>query len=402
MRRNLIGSHLSGAVTVSLSAVAAISLLSSGCGDRNAESAKAPAVEVSVATVLAKPTRQWDEFNGRVNAINAVELRPRVTGYVDRIAYREGDEVKQGDLMFVIDQRPYRVALENALAQLERARATASLAQSQDKRAQNLIAAKAISSEESETRSGVYAQSVADVRAAEAAVATARLNLGFTEVRAPITGRASKALLTVGNLAVADQSLLTSVVSQDPVYIEFSPDEQSYLHYQALTRNQQPTRASYAVRVGLVNEPGFPHEGRVALVDNQVDPVTGTIRMRAVLPNADRLFTPGLFARVQLAGGTESEALLINDKAVLTDQDRKYVYVVGPGDKAVRKDVELGRFNGRLRVVTAGLAAGDKVVIDGTQKIFSPGISLKPTEVSMEGMSAAVTASSGPASLSAK
>jgi membrane fusion protein, multidrug efflux system len=341
--------------------------------------------------VVSRPVREWDEFNGRINAINAVELRPRVTGYVQRIAYQEGAEVKQGDLMFVIDPRPYRVALDNALAQLERARATASLAQSLEKRAHSLIAAKAISSEEFDSRRANYAQSVADVHAAEAAVATARLNLGFAEVRAPISGRASKAMLTVGNLAVADQTLLTSVVSQDPVYVDFAPDEHSYLSYQELRRENSVVQAPDTVRVGLINEQGFPHLGQLALVDNQVDPVTGTIRMRAVVPNPDRLFTPGLYARVQLAGSSESAALLIDDKAVLTDQDRKYVYVLGPGDKALRRNVELGSSSGRLRVVATGLAIGDKVIVDGIHRIFSPGVKVKATEVSMEGPSVAVT-----------
>ncbi len=342
-----------------------------------------PPPEVSVATVLTKPVRQWDDFTGRVSAIETVELRPRVSGYVERVAYQEGQEVKKGDLLFVIDQRRYRAELNRAQADLERARSEARLAQSQDARAQTLLEAKAISREEFDTRKAATAQGNAAVRAAEAAVASAQLDLQFTQVRSPIDGRAGRAMVTEGNLAQADSTLLTTVVSQDPMYVYFESDEQSFLRYQELARKGERSRTQNPVRIGLASEQGYPHAGTVDFVDNQVDPATGTIRARAVLPNPDRVFTPGLFARVQLEGSAEFKAMLIDDKAVLTDQDRKYVYVLGPKNTAVRKDVVLGRTIGGLRVVEKGLAANDKVIVHGVQKVFFPGMPVAPKVIAM-------------------
>jgi membrane fusion protein, multidrug efflux system len=333
--------------------------------------------------VLAKPVHQWDEFTGRVAAVESVELRPRVSGYVHRVAYQEGQEVRKGDLLFVIDPRPYKAALDRAQADLERARSESRLAQAQDARAQTLIEAKAISREEFETRKAATSGTNASVRAAEAAVASAQLDLQFTQVRSPISGRAGRALVTEGNLAQADATLLTTVVSQDPVFVYFESDEQSFLRYAELARKGERDDTENPVRVGLASDIGYPHEGTVDFVDNQVDPRTGTIRARAVLRNPDRVFTPGLYARVQLQGTGEFKAMLIDDKAVLTDQDRKYVYVLGPKNEAVRKDVVLGRNIDGLRVVQSGLTAADKVIVHGVQKIFFPGMPVSPKQIAM-------------------
>jgi multidrug efflux system membrane fusion protein len=356
---------------------AAIALVVSACSSEAAPTdAAPPAPEVSVAQVLQRDVTQWNDVTGRVAAVETVELRPRVSGYIDRVAYREGDEVRRGQLLFVIDQRPYRAALAQAEANLERARSEARLARSQDARAQALIDAKAISREEFDTRKAATAQGDATVRAAEAAVSSARLDLQFTEVRSPIDGRAGRALVTTGNLAQADGTLLTTVVSLDPVHVYFESDEQAFL--------RDGTASQRHVRVGLADESGHPHEGVVDFVDNQVDPATGTIRARAVLANPDRRFTPGLFARVQLEGGARAQALLIDDKAVLTDQDRKYVYVLGKGNQAVRKDVVLGRSADGLRVVESGLSAQDVVIVNGVQKVFFPGMPVVPKKVAMD------------------
>jgi membrane fusion protein, multidrug efflux system len=361
-----------------------LALILAGCNDKNPPKPEASPAEVSVATVLFMPIVQWAEFNGRVSAVDAVEVRPRVSGYVQRIAYKEGENVRQGDLLFVIDQRPYQAALDSARAQLDRARATTMLAKTQDQRSQTLFQAHAASKEESETRGATLVQSQADVRAAEAAVAAAKLNLEFTEVRAPVSGRAGRAMSTKGNLAVADQTLMTSVVSQDPVYVYFDPDEHSYLHYKSYARQKKHGAASAQVRIGLADEEGFPHLGTMDFIDNQVDPATGTIHARAILANKDYAFTPGLYAHVQLADGAETQSILIDDKAVLTDQDRKYVYVLGLGDQAQRRDVTLGNMANGLRVITAGLTAGDKIVVDGLQNIYSSGATVKPIIVSMD------------------
>lgn len=360
-----------------------------GCDSQEKAIASAsPPPEVSVAKILIRPVQQWDEFNGRIDASQTVEVRSRVSGTVERVAFTDGQEVGRGELLFVIDPRPYVAALTAAQAQLERATATASLAQAQAKRAKALVPNHAISLEEFDSRMAGQAQSRAEVRAAEAAVAIARLNVEFTEVRAPIAGRASLALLTQGNLAHADQDLLTTLVPQDPVQVYFEPDEQSYLRYLELARNSSRTELPKMVHVGLANELGFPHQGQLDFTDNRVDPSTGTIRARAVLPNPERRFTPGLYARVQLDGGVLPNAMLIDERAVLTDQDRMYVYILGPDNKAVRKDVKLSTSVGHLRVVLSGLTQADEVVIDGLQKILYPGMTVQPLKVAMESVTA--------------
>ncbi|WP_035487538.1 efflux RND transporter periplasmic adaptor subunit [Burkholderia multivorans] len=365
--------------TSPLGAACVLLLALSGCHDGQGGAPSAPLPEVGVATVVPRTVRIADEFNGRVEAVDAVELRPRVSGYLQRIRYKEGDLVAQGAVLFEIDPRPYRIALDRAIAQQQRARAAEHLARVQLQRVQTLIDAHATSQEELDNARAAAEQARADLQAADAAVADAKLNLGFTEVRAPIAGRVGRALATAGNLARADDTLLTTVVSQDPVYVYFDCDEQSYLRYNA-QRADPAHRAIGAdpVRVGLANEMGFPHAGTVDFLDNRLDPQTGTIRARVRLPNADHTFTPGLYARVQLVSGRERSALLVDDKAVLTDQDRKYVYVIGPGDKALRRDVTIGRDLDGQRIVEKGLNAGDRVVVDGVQRIYYPGAQVKP------------------------
>lgn len=362
----------------------AVLLTVASCSSEQASSSgQAPPPEVGVAQVLSRSVQQWDEFTGRVSAIDTVELRPRASGYVQRVAYKEGQDVKRGDLMFQIDPRPYRAALDNAQAQLARARVARQLETIRNKRAQSLINDDAISHEELDLRRAAQEQSSADVQAAEAAVATAKLNLSFTEVRAPVSGRASRALVTVGNLATADETLLTTLVSQDPMYVYFDADENSYLRYKEQERKSERTARDNAVHVGLANETGYPHTGKVDFLDTQVNPTIGTVRARAVLPNADRIFTPGLYARVQFVSSQKAKVLLIDDKAVLTDQDRKYVYAVDKDGKAQRKDIVLGRMVEGLRVVQSGLMPDDKIVVVGLQKIFYPGMPVMPAEVPM-------------------
>lgn len=367
----------------------AAALVLSACKDSQASSAAAapPAPEVSVAEVVARDVTQWDEFTGRVEAVESVDIRPRVTGYIAEVNFAEGKEVRKGDVLFVIDQRPYRAELERVEAELARARSESDLTKSQVARAEKLLDSHAISKEEYDQRLAASKQAIANVHAAEAAVQTARLNLEWTEVRSPIDGRAGRALITAGNLVTTQPaSLLTTVVSLDPVYVYFQGDEQTYLRYNQAARDG--TRPSSRdehnpVFVGLANESDFPHQGYVDFVDNQVDAATGTIRARAVLDNKDRVFTPGLFARVKLLGSGKHSALLIDEKAVLTDQDRKYVYLLGADDKAVRRDVKLGRTSDGLVVVADGLKPGDRVIVNGVQKIFFPGMQVKPQVVAM-------------------
>lgn len=366
-------------------------LLLAGCNRGEATQAPPqppPAPVVSVAEVLSREVTQWDEFTGRVEAVESVEIRPRVAGYIDTVNFREGKEVNKGDVLFVIDQRPFRAELARAEAELARSRTRAQLAHTQAERAQKLLDTRALSQEEYDERIAADAQSRADIRAVEAAVEMARLNLEYTEVRAPIDGRVGRALVTAGNLVATQPAAtaLATLVSLDPVYVYFEGDEQTYLRYGEMARRgERPSSREVAnpVFVGLANEEGFPHQGRMDFVDNQLDPATGTIRARAVLDNKDRFFTPGLFARVKLIGSGTFHALLVDDKAVLTDQDRKYVYVLGPENKALRRDVKLGRIIDGLRVVTGGLSAGDKVIVHGVQKVFFPGMAVTPQSIRM-------------------
>ena len=346
-----------------------------GCGTQAQEFGTIAPAQVSVAAVVSRDITTTDEFTGRVAAVETVELRPRVGGYIERVDYVEGSEVKKGQVLFTIDASTYRAELERAQADLSRARSRSALAASELARAQKLSNARAISTEELEQRRAATAQAASDVNAAQAVVSLARLNLEYTQVRAPISGLAGRALVTTGNLAAPDSTVLTTLVSLNPVHVYFESDEQAYLRHGNRT-NTAGQDAARTVRVGLSSEEGYPHTGVLDFMDNQVDPRTGTLRARAVFDNTDRAFTPGLFARVQLVGSQSRKALLVDDKAVLTDQDRKYVYVVGDDKTAVRKDVVPGRLVDGLRVIESGLSAGDQVVVSGVQKIFFPGMPL--------------------------
>ena len=378
------------------------SLLLAACGGEGGgppADMQMPPTEVNVATVISKEVTEWDEFNGRFVAVESVQIRPRVSGYITRIAFKEGAEVKKGDLLIEIDDREYRAALVRAQAEVNRAQTRVTKAERDIERGKRLVAAKAMSVEEWDSKQSELDQARADVAAMQAAADQARLNVDFSKVTAPIDGRVGAAEITVGNL-VDPTSVLTNMVSLDPIYVVFEGDERTFLRYQELIRDGARPSArggGNPVRVGLTNEVGFPHQGTLDFVNNQLNPGTGTIAVRAVLDNAERRFTPGLFARVQLVGSAVHPALLIHDQAVQTDQDRKYVYVVGEGDTAQRKDVLLGSAVDGLRIVESGLVAGDKVVVNGMKKIFFPGAPLKPVEVPMTEPNKVVEAPAGPA-----
>lgn len=370
-----------------------LSVLLVGCDNSVAQNAAPPAPAVSAADVVVKSISQWDSFNGRIEAVESVQLRPRVSGYIDKVNYTDGQEVKKGEVLFTIDDRTYRAALEQAQANLARAKTQASLAQSEANRTDKLVNTNVVSREEWEQRRSAATQAQADIRAAQAAVDAAQLNLDFTKVTAPIDGRASRALITSGNLVTAGDtaSVLTTLVSQKTVYVYFDVDESTYLHYQNLARSGQGASSNHTalpVEIGLTGEEGYPHQGKVDFLDNQLSPGTGTIRMRALLDNAQRQFTPGLFARVRLPGSAEFKATLIDDKAVLTDQDRKYVYIVDKEGKAQRRDITPGRLANGLRIVRQGLNPGDKVIVEGLQKVFMPGMPVNAKTVVMTANSA--------------
>ncbi|CAM4191342.1 Efflux transporter periplasmic adaptor subunit [Bordetella tumbae] len=368
-----------GTAAMTMAALLGLSACEQAAGGKE-QAAEPPPAQVTVEPVEQRQIQQWDTFNGRIAAMESVEIRPRVSGYIDAVNFQDGQPVRKGQLLFTIDARPYQAALASAQAQLQHAKAAAALARTQDKRARALLPDRAISAEEADNRASTLAQALANVQAAEAALATAQLDLDFTVVRAPIDGMVGRAMLTAGNLAQANTSVLTTLVSQDPVYVYFDADEQSLLRNKQIARTagNRGTNATL-VRIGLANEDHFPHQGAVSFTDNRLDPQTGTLRVRATLPNPRGLFTPGMFARVQMQSPARSNAILIDDKAVLTDQDRKYAYVVGQGNRAERRELQLGRlFEGR-RIVESGLQPGDQVVVAGMQRIYYPGMPLAPT-----------------------
>jgi RND family efflux transporter MFP subunit len=345
-----------------------------------------PLQQVTVAEVPQHEIAEWDEFTGRLEAVDQVEIRPRVSGYITRVTFDEGKEVKKGEVLFEIDPRPYQAELARAEAELAGARSAAALAASDVERAGKLVEAQAISREEYDSRTSAEAQGGATVRAAEAAVRTARLNLEWTRVRSPIAGRVSNAMVTPGNLVEAGPpaTLLTTVVSLDPMYVYFDSDEQTYLRYAGRARSSGANwrEDRLPVYLGLANETGYPHEGRLDFVDNQINPSTGTIRTRAVFSNKSRTLTPGLFARVKLVGTQKTKALLVRDAAIGTDQDRKFVLVLGPGDTLAYRPVVPGRLIDGLRIITSGLTAGDRVLVNGLMRV-RPGMKVSPTLTAM-------------------
>lgn len=360
---------------------AATSVVLSACGGGGGGAgAQPPPAELNVAQVVRKKVRTWDEFTGRVVASEVVEIRPRVGGYLRDIAFEEGGLVRKGQRLFVVDTRPFEAQVARARAELARARSAAETARSERARADRLIAAKAISREEYEQRIGGDRGAAASVQAAEAALKSAQLELDYALIESPIDGRIGASALREGNLVEAG-ALLTTVVALDPLFVYFDADERAYLKYGAAANDPGRRRT---VQVAVGDEDDFPHEGRLDFVDNQIDPDTATIRARAIVGNPDGTLLPGLFARVRLIDAEEREALLIHDAAVLTDQDRKYVYAVAPDGKTIRKDVTLGGKVDGLRIVLSGLTANDRIVVNGVRKIFFPGMPVKPLPVPMD------------------
>src|SRR4051794_19934376 len=382
-----------GALSVAIISLGAVTL------ERKAEppTPAQPLQAVTVAPVPEREIAEWDEFTGRLQAVDQVEIRARVSGYIQQVSFTEGREVRKGEVLFEIDPRPYQAELARAEAELERAKSAAALAASDVQRAQTLVKAQAISREEYDSRTSAEAQGGAGVKAAEAAVQTARLNLDWTRVRSPINGRVSNALVTSGNLVQAGPpaTLLTTVVSLDPMYVYFDSDEQTYLRYAGRARHGSNWRtAKLPVYLGLANEDGFPHEGQLDFVDNQIDPNTGTIRTRAVFSNKSRALTPGLFARVKLVGEHTRKALLVRDAAIGTDQDRKFVLVVGQGDTLAYRPVVPGRLVDGLRIIDSGLQPGEHVVVNGLMRV-RPGMKVAPQLAEMTAADSAVPASAG-------
>lgn len=353
-------------------------LVLGGCDASDQSGQQPPPPAVDVAEVTSGPATLWGDFTGRVAAPESVELRPRVSGYINTVAFDEGELVQRGDLLFEIDPRPYRAREGAAVAQLKRARSELVLAKSQSNRAEQLLSSRAISQEEYDRRKSELASAEAAVSAAQAELESAQLDLEYTRVTAPITGRVGRAFVTRGNLASADQTLLTTLVSVDPMYVYFESDQQSFTASDELVHAQKQP-----VRVGLAGEQNFPHRGELDFIDNRLNSDTGTMQLRAVLANADGSLKPGQFARVQMPTEQLAEAVLINRKAVLTDQDRRFVYVVNEKNLVERRDVTVGPEQDALVLIRSGLAPGDLVVVNGLQKIYFPGMPVQPQVVAM-------------------
>jgi membrane fusion protein, multidrug efflux system len=351
--------------------VTATALLLAACAPPKPVAPPVPKVTVSqprLATVT-----NWDEYPGHIEAVQMVEVRPRVSGYIESIHFEDGSEVKAGDLLFVIDPKPYQADLDRAEAQRHQAETRLDLAKNDLQRAEGLRGGKAISEEEYDSRSKAVREAEANLVAAQAAEALARLNLGYTRITSPIAGKIGRRLVTPGNLVQLQgnngaSTLLATIVSLDPIYCYFDVEEGVFLKYRATARQAVVAEArteGLACEVGLVNEEGFGHRGHLDFFDNQVNPQTGTIRLRAVFDNADRALVPGMFANLRVLAGPPQQALVVPDVAVLSDQGYKYVYVVDSESKVQPRSIETGRAHGLLREVKKGLAPEDRVVVNG-------------------------------------
>ncbi len=353
-------------------------------GACRAESGAAPSapqpLQVSVAEVIVRPVAESAEFTGRFEAMERVAVRPRVTGYVQRVTFREGGVVKRGAVLFEIDPRPFQAEVDRLAAELARVRAQAEVARADHGRAQRLVEQNALSREEFERRAAAARATAAQVAAVEAALDAARLNLSFTRVEAPIHGRVGRALITEGNL-VDSTSVLTTLVSVDPIHVLFDADEATYLRYARADRDDGALDVP-SVRVGLADEDGHPHPASLDFVDNALVPGSGTIRGRAMLANPDGVFVPGLFARVKLTSPRQRPVALIDDRAVGTDLGRKFVLAVKPDNTLAYRPVTLGPMLDGLRVVREGLGAGDVIVVNGLQRVRA-GATIAPKAVAM-------------------
>jgi len=379
--------NLSRAGSALLATALTLALAACARSQASGPAAAPPAPEVTVATVIAKPLRDFQEFTGRLQAVDSVEIRPRVSGFIDSVQFTEGARVKKGQLLFRIDPRPFQAEVNRLNAELRRARSQATLAESNHSRGQRLVSQKLISQQDFDQLATTASTANDEIGSAQAQLEAARLNLEFTEVRSPIDGRVSRALITAGNL-VSNASVLTTVVSDDPVYAYFDADEQTYLKF-APHGGDSAQEAQDSVYMGLIDEDGYPHTGRLDFVDNQVDPQSGTIRGRAVFDNKDGRFTPGLFARIKLVSGNVRDTILIDERAVGTDLGKKFVLALKGDDTLEYRPITLGAAVDGLRVVSSGLAANDVVVVNGLQHV-KPGIAVKPTTAAMDGDRAGV------------
>lgn len=349
-----------------------------GCGKKTTQPPPGP-LAVNVVTATAKEVTAWNEFTGRMEAVDSVEIRPRVSGYITEVRFKAGDLVKEGDPLFVIDPRPYQAELDRATANVDQALAQQKLAEIDFQRVETLKQKQVVAAEEYDKKAAALTQAEATARASQAAKETAALNVGFTDIKSPIAGRAGDVRVTIGNLVSTD-TLLTTVVSTDPFYVYVDADENSVLKFMkehSGAERKSVREAKTPAFVELSNEKDFPHKGYIDFVDNRVDPSTGTLRLRGVFKSWDPLLAPGFFVRMRIPLGKPESAVLIPDEVISSQQNLKFVYVVKPDNTIERRTIETGPVEGDKRVVRSGLKAGEKVVSTRLQ-LLRPGMTVKP------------------------
>lgn len=361
-------------IVTSFAGLAAVAVLAACSAQAKQEAAAPPPAQVTVTDVAFKSLRQWDDFTGRLEPIDTVEIRPRVSGFIDGAQFSEGARIRKGQVLFQIDPRPYKAEADRAAAEVARAKAQLDLAIVNRQRGERLLEQNALARSEFDRVASEERAAQANVASAQAALQTARLNLEWTKVTSPIDGRVSKAIITRGNL-VTQASLLTTVVSDTPIYAAFNADEQTFLKYAAAERGK-----GSPVYMGLMTEDGYPHVGKLAFIDNAMDANSGTINGRAIFANADGRFTPGLFARIRMVSAEAQTVALAPDRAVATDLGKRYVVVVSKDNKAEYRPVEIGPLAGNLRIIRQGLKPGDRVIVGGLQKV-KPGDTVAPVKV---------------------
>lgn len=342
-----------------------------------------PPAQVTLSAVESRQLVEWEEFTGRVEATEMVELRPRVSGYITEVHFEAGALVKEGEILFTIDQRAFETRQRAAKAEVARAEAATLMAKREYDRVKELLAARAIAPEQAESRESAYLQSQAMLEAANATLHSAEIEMEHTAVKAPISGRISRAINTTGNFVTAGTTLLTTIVTVDPVYVYTDIDEQSLLRLQALKHEGKlhvDEKGRVPVEVQLANEKDFPHKGYIESFDNRLDAATGSMVVRCELPNANGQLIPGLFTRVRLPMTAEYDALLVEAEAILTDQANKYVLGVTPEKITVYKPVVIGPAYDGKRIVRSGLMAGEKIIVNGMARLPQPGMPVQPVE----------------------
>ena len=364
-----------------------------GCGsdEKNQQTAAPPPPEVMVSEVVSREVTDYGEFTGRTDAVDSVDIRARVTGYLTKIAFTAGQEVKPGDLLFQIDPRPFKAAFDNAEGQKAQWQAKLARASTDVARYEKLVPTGAATSQDLDKAKAVMGEATAAIQSAEATIERAKLDLEFARITSPLAGQISKSAISEGNLVRGDNDLLTTIVSLDPMYVNFNVNERALLQFREQARAAlSPTESQPDVQtlkipvyVGLANEQGYPHQGVINFADNRIDPTTGTIFLRATLDNSRRIFKPGFFARVRVRGSNPFKAILVTDRAIGTDQSQKYVYVVDDHNIAQYRVVKLGRLeDDGLRVITDGLQPGESVIVTGVQRA-RPGKPVNPQRVEM-------------------